>query len=397
MANEQTVDKDLADLQRFFGEGGEYQFTFDSTGRYRILVKKGTTEQRYFYVYPDGRNWDILTKTQYVNQIRKDFANKKENLRTQLWQQGLMGDAEYNTKNEAALTSAILASGNNFTAEQIDSFQFDNKTTFTPYTQWASGMAARGAGLQGGGQPTAVETARTQADQDIDTFFNDMLDRPASAEEKDKYYKALRKEEKKAKRTTTGGVVKDTLLDAEDLFRIRTEILKPSVTGTGLEGITKSNGKIAQGISSLKSYANDYGINLTTADALNKVMGGLVPGKADSLANQQNAIREMSKSFYPNLAPQIDAGIKVSDIGNQFAYYKGQILEKPDNIYTMSDPQIQKALSNSGKSGVMSRDEFELMIRTSPETKSEWLKTKGAREQASSFANSILKSFGLMA
>ncbi len=49
------------------------------------------------------------------------------------------------------------------------------------------------------------------------------------------------------------------------------------------------------------------------------------------------------------------------------------------------------------KAGVMSINDYERLLRTSPKTKPIWLKSPGAREEASGYALEILRTFGLMA
>jgi hypothetical protein len=105
----------------------------------------------------------------------------------------------------------------------------------------------------------------------------------------------------------------------------------------------------------------------------------------------------MSKAFYSNLAPMIDAGVKVADIASQFAQYKGKVLELPDEAIDVFDEDIQTALTNrdaTGKqqNGVMNLTDFQIKLRKDPR----WSKTSNAREEASSYANSILRSFGLV-
>ena len=88
----------------------------------------------------------------------------------------------------------------------------------------------------------------------------------------------------------------------------------------------------------------------------------------------------------------IDNGVKISDIAKQFGTYKGQILELPDESVDVFDDDIQQALRNDGKPGVMSLTDYQIKLRNDPR----WSKTKNAREEAASYAQSILKSFGLM-
>jgi len=121
------------------------------------------------------------------------------------------------------------------------------------------------------------------------------------------------------------------------------------------------------------------------------VQGGtLSTGKLDS---QQQAIKNMAKSFYPNLSQIIDNGGTVSAVADQFASKMSNILEIPAQSLNVFDKRIQKALTNNGKPGVMTLGDFEVLLRNEPE----WARTKNAKEEASSYATSILQSFGLMA
>jgi hypothetical protein len=259
------------------------------------------------------------------------------------------------------------------------------------------------AGMSGSPDAGISLTTRAETNQDIDEFFVEYLGRKATDAEKTDYYNKVNAEEKKAvtTRKVSGGKVVQTGegLDVTDYFRIRASVLAPVVKGTAIEDITKGNGKIAQDVSELKAYASDYGINLDTKQALDKVVSGLKPGGSlttGQLDAQKTAIKEMSKAFYGKLAPLIDQGVKVSDIASQFAYYKGRILELPDNAVSVFDEDIQAALKNDGKDGVMTVTDYEKYLRTNPKTKSVWLKTKGAKEEAAGYANAILKTFGLM-
>jgi hypothetical protein len=56
------------------------------------------------------------------------------------------------------------------------------------------------------------------------------------------------------------------------------------------------------------------------------------------------------------------------------------------------DPTIQTALKNNGNKGAMNLTDFDRMLRNDPR----WSKTQNAREEAAGYAQSILKSFGLI-
>jgi hypothetical protein len=179
-------------------------------------------------------------------------------------------------------------------------------------------------------------------------------------------------------------------------------VIKPAIKGTDLEGLTKNNGQVAQNVQDLKEYASSFGIKLDTKQALDKVMGAFTPsGKAD-IDSAKNTIKSMAKGFYGNISNLIDEGVKPSDIANQYAYFKGKLLGIPDNSISIFDEDIQAAMSNrdaSGaqKAGVMSIKDYEKLLRTNPKTREAWLKSPGAREEASGYALEVLRSFGLMA
>jgi len=104
-------------------------------------------------------------------------------------------------------------------------------------------------------------------------------------------------------------------------------------------------------------------------------------------------IKTMAKTIYPNLSKLIDSGVKVSSLADQYAYYMGQTLELPDNSIDITrDTYIQNALKNGGQEGSMNLNDFQLSLRKD----ARWAKTKNAREEASSYVNSILSSFGLV-
>jgi hypothetical protein len=112
-----------------------------------------------------------------------------------------------------------------------------------------------------------------------------------------------------------------------------------------------------------------------------------------SLEAEELGIKSIAKTIYPNLSKLIDSGVKVSSLADQYAYYMGQTLELADNsIDITKDNYIQNALKNGGQEGSMNLNDFQLSLRKD----ARWAKTKNAREEASSYVNSILSSFGLV-
>jgi hypothetical protein len=399
------LDADRLALAKYFGatEGSNPAISVeqDAYGRWQLVGKTAENNPypAFFVIDSSGRNFDIMTASETVKYY-KDKAQASggvNKLRSTLNAKGFLKDDDFQTKDEAAFNNAIVEAAMSHSIEQSQRYTIEGQIGFEPFANWLTKRSATSSG----GQPDAQReiSDKLNAFQDFDTFVMDMLGRKATSAEKAEYYTKLTAEQKKAVRRTSvsGGVQTTTgdLLDQEDMFRIGASVLEPVVKGTALEDITKSNGLIATQIMDIKEYARDYGIELTTKDALSKVLSGFkVAGNLDkrSTADLKTSIREMSKSFYSNLAPQIDAGVSVRDISKQYASQKAKVLELNEDAIDMFDTDIQEAVRNNGKPGVMSMTEYQVKLRNDPR----WSKTQNAREEAASYASSILKSFGLM-
>jgi hypothetical protein len=396
--NTQTL-KDMA--EDFGGANAKYKVT--QAGNQWILNATDNTGERFLFIDSKG-DYSVLD----ADQVRQAYitdaggAAGVESLRSRLYKANFMNEAEFKLKDATALNRAIIDAARNISVEAVSNYTDMSTPISQSFGSWLNKRITM-AGMSGSPDAGISLTTRAETNQDIDEFFVEYLGRKATDAEKTDYYNKVNAEEKKAvtTRKVSGGKVVQTGegLDVTDYFRIRASVLAPVVKGTAIEDITKGNGKIAQDVSELKAYASDYGIKLDTQQALDRVVSGLKPGGSlttGQLDAQKTAIKEMSKAFYGKLAPLIDQGVKVSDIASQFAYYKGRILELPDNAVSVFDEDIQAALKNDGKDGVMTVTDYEKYLRTNPKTKSIWLKTKGAKEEAAGYANAILKTFGLM-
>jgi hypothetical protein len=248
-----------------------------------------------------------------------------------------------------------------------------------------------------------VKTTRIQADQDINKFFMEMVGFAPTKAQRKEYYDLLEEAEKKAARKTTRAgdtaVLVDTLLDDEDIFEIKAQVLRPSLKGTPLEQVVAGGGKLAQQVTELKEYASAYGINLSTEAAFGQVRQQLKRGALKDLSQQQSQIREMSKAFYPNLSDLIDKGVSVQDIANPFIQQKAQTLELPAASISVFDKDIQNALTNTDADGVskgpgvMSTSRSELMFRSD----ARFMNSKTAIDEAYSYVAALGKLFGKMA
>jgi len=412
-ANQGTVGKKpsgnqtLIDMTEDFGPNGYYQIAKDGNNWILSGTENAPIPGRvYLYIDQNG-DYQVLgaeaVRSKYMAEAK---AGKGiEYLRKRLYDAGYMQKAEYETKDVVALARSITDAASKVSVEAVMNFQDSGITISQSFDTMLNKYVGTGGDNRSGSGLNL--TSKTQTDQDIDDYFFTMLGRRATSAEKQSYYEQVNKEEKAAlvKQTTTTGGKTTTVgeyLDANDYSRIKATILKPAIKGTDLEGLTKNNGKVAQDVQELKEYASSFGIKLDTKQALDKVMGVFTPSGKTDLDSAKNTIKSMSKGFYGNISSLIDEGVKPSDIANQYAYFKGKLLNMPDNAISIFDEDIQAALANrdaSGaqKAGVMSIKDYEKLLRTNPKTKGAWLNSPGAKEEASGYALEILRSFGLMA
>ena len=403
-ANAKTAG-DVAALEKRFGQGGDLSIEQDNYGNFRLVKNvDGQTVRVYFVPAPNGIDFSIATEAQAVQLYKKNAASGGglEALRKKLYEIGFISKPDYTRKDESALNNAIIDAASAHTMEQVQKYTLNpgqKKYEFTGFSGW---LNTKKSGITPDKPPIDTEVQKTDklnTDQDIDAFVLDMIGRNATPEEKNLYYKLVSDEQAKAKRKTTVKGTTQTFesefLNEDDYFRIAASVIEPTLKGTPLEGIGKLGGKVAKQVSEIKTYAADYGVRIDSKQALDYVIGGLGVGGSlgtGAIDTQKNTIRELSKAFYSNLAPLIDNGVKISDISKQFGAYKGKILELPDEAVDIFDEDIQQALRNDGKPGVMSLTDYQIKLRNDPR----WSKTQNAREEAAGYAQSILKSFGLI-
>lgn len=401
----ELVNADVESANKAFGgDNPEIAVSQDAYGRWILSTGQGRDAVPiYIYVDPsEPTKWSRASSVEIVRQIKKDYANNLEGLRKVLFDKGFLTKDEYNTRDEAAFNNRILEAVTSHSIEQVQKFTIEGKTVFTSFNSWLKNKAVSGKGTQPSQERQLTD--KLNAGQELDNFVMQMLGRKATADEKKLYFEKLSAEEKKAiKKTTVSGDIATTtgeFINTLDAYRIMADVIKPSIKNTPLEDISKFGGRVAQNIVKLRETAADYGINLSTKDALDRIMrtfdtGGVLD--TNVLDGEESLIRETSKAFYGKLAPLIDQGVKVSDISKQFAKYKSDTLEIPEDSISIFDEDIQQALRNDGRDGVMTLTDYKRLLRTNPKTKSIWLKTKNAREEAANYASDILKAFGLMA
>jgi hypothetical protein len=359
-------------------------------------------DNEIFGVIDNAGDYYFLTvekmRAKYLDNAKKSKGGI-EGFRKSLYEANYISEGDFKTKNATAFNAAITNLGRDVANELWSSYE-SGIAWNTPLTTL---LKSKSFGAGDGPTATRTKTTRMDANQDINKFFMELVGFGPTKEQRRQYYDLLDEAESKAIRKSTRvgdtAVVVDTLLDEEDLFEIRTKVLKPALKGTPLEQITAGGGKLAQQISDLKEYASEYGINLSTENALSQVKQQLKRGALKDLSQQQSQIREMSKAFYPNVADLIDKGVSIKDIADPFIQQKASTLDLPKSSISIFDNDIQKALNNTAedgvtkRQGVMSISQSELMFRENPD----FMRTKTAIDEAYSFISQLGRLFGKMA
>ena len=106
-------------------------------------------------------------------------------------------------------------------------------------------------------------------------------------------------------------------------------------------------------------------------------------------------LREQAKSLFPGLSAAIDRGVTVEQYADPYRSIAASTLEvDPQSIDFMKDPKYMKALyqkdPKTGDNTSMSLADWGTHLRGLPE----YRKTSGANQQAASFGNSLLQTFG---
>ena len=370
-----------------------------STNKTELVIKGdgkergplGSLNPAYVYISPDGVMFDVDTDLDKILNLYYADFRKDPTYKDAVYKNLKMKKGANPTEIGNALNKRIVDFGVDVATKIKENPTF---STFTPLSKWAGGA---------GGSTTTVDRAlstKAQASQELDDFFVEQLGRKATLEEKKDFYNRLRKEESISGVTTTTGETTRTSvgrgLRPIDRQRIMGDVLRPAAELMTGDELLKSGGLLGTYISKLQATARNYGLAYSPDMAKKNVLSNYQSGgtlTSGSLEAEELGIKSMAKTMYPNLGKLIDSGVKVSSLADQYAYYMGQTLELADNsIDITKDTHIQNALKNNGQEGSMNLNDFQLSLRKD----ARWAKTKNAREEASSYVNSILSSFGLV-
>ena len=252
---------------------------------------------------------------------------------------------------------------------------------------------------------TAINlTPKDIAKSDITSFVSEYLGRGATAAEVKNYQESLDAFERS--HPTRATVTTDALgtersrvqvagASEQDKMALKVAVVYKALQQKGIdpEQLSQNGGIIGQSINVLKEFSSKYGVQMDDRGALDNIVGMLKAGgtiDSNSIKATEEKIKAIAKVKYKNLASAIDQGATPKDIADQFQYTKNKVLET-SNLTDMFDPDIQKALHNDGKAGIMSDTDWMFLLKN----KEEWRYTQNAREEAAKWVNTIKEKWGL--
>jgi len=385
----------------FFGDTAKYKVITQNGKQYVSDPTLSGNNQVFIIITGSGKNikYEVtsdLTKAQasYI----KNFPGGLPALKKALLNSG------YITKDEYANNSYIgglIGAISDLTIQSVQGYAYENKTEFKPMSSFLAGQKGTGTTSKAGTFKDTTTDITTIGDayKEINDYMLDVFGREATQEEKDIFYKDINARELKSGvqtvtvRDATGKITKTqkigAALTSDERINSLNAVVKTALKGTEAETILSSSkgSKIAQDIAKIQKSAADYGQPMSAGQAMKYVLDGF--GTPDYVAKQTERLRLNAMTMFGNLKDHINNGGNVKDIADQYAYIKSRKLGIPLTD-SMADKDVVDAISKTG--GLMSTADFNRQMQANPL----WRQTEEARNTASDFANTILKSFGFM-
>lgn len=143
------------DLKRYFGEvgsaGGQYSLGVDQNGDYvlfeNIYDSKDKTKlidqvEVFFWVKPDGMTFRTYYGSGLIKSVKENYKGNLDTLRKQLFDKNFMSETDYLTKDETALTKAIIRAGRSYTLSEVQKYTVEGQTKFNPFNKWLTGLGS---------------------------------------------------------------------------------------------------------------------------------------------------------------------------------------------------------------------------------------------------------------
>ena len=143
----------------------------------------------------------------------------------------------------------------------------------------------------------------------------------------------------------------------------------------------------------LKKLAKSYNYALSEAELQAVLTGAPNPVTRKPVSRDEllNKMKISAKGVLPHLSDQIDAGLSLGDISENYKQYAAQILERDPNQINMFDGPFLDAFGNK-ETGQMALGDWVAKLKSDP--RYGYQNTKAANRDAQSLALTIAKAFG---
>lgn len=305
---------------------------------------------------------------------------------------GSISQQTFDSKNISApdFGKALRFLVEQYSIEMVNNYSVLGEKNVKTFSNWLS-EDMKEAGKTSKTTYDMVVTNRQDAADEANQFFMQYLGRAATKVERDNYFKELNSAEKKAVRSTTvtaegNRTTTGDLLSETERTLIMGRVAGNAIKGTDIDTLMKAGGTAAQNVDSILSIGRNYGVKISREQATRYVADNLRQGK--DLNSTKAKIIEISRSNYKNFSDKISEDVSVKELAGNYIYNKAQTLELNPDAIDIFDADIQDAIN-----GNVTMTDFNVRLRQNPA----WAKTKNAKDEAAEYANTILKSFGLMA
>ena len=203
----------------------------------------------------------------------------------------------------------------------------------------------------------------------------------------------------------------DVGLSETDLADLSKTVARSGLTGTGLKQAvyqyafrraaaapamtdTKMATNVLQGADAdaIRQNARAYGYAVSDAEVQAALTGGMYNGVAVSSESILQKAQKAAKGAYGHLSDQIDAGLSLSDIFENYKRYAANVLELDESqIDFTKDPKWQSAFGTK-ESGQMGWGDWVTKLKS--EESFGWQFTKQANQQATDIGLTLARAFG---
>jgi hypothetical protein len=203
----------------------------------------------------------------------------------------------------------------------------------------------------------------------------------------------------------------DVGLSETDLADLSKTVARSGLTGTGLKQAvyqyafrraaaapamtdTKMATNVLQGADAdlIRQSARAYGYAVSDAEVQAALTGGMYNGVAVSSESILQKAQKAAKGAYGHLSDQIDSGLSLSDIFENYKRYAANVLELDESqIDFTKDPKWQSAFGTK-ESGQMGLGDWVTKLKS--DESFGWQYTKQANQQATDIGLTLARAFG---